>query len=153
MKHFETKKSSKSSENYYCKSCDYTTCRNSQYSRHLLTAKHLNIQNETNLKQNSSISSKILKCDDCNLIFNSRTSLWRHKKKCNIKENIINEINVLDKETILSILKQNSEFQQMLLEQNKTILELSKNNLTTNNNTITNINSNNKSFNLQFFLN
>jgi hypothetical protein len=50
----------------------------------------------------------------------------------------------------MAILKQNSEFQQMLLEQNKTILDLSKNSSITNN---TNNNSHNKSFNLQFFLN
>jgi hypothetical protein len=156
MKQFETKKSSKSSEKFYCANCDYSTCRSSQYARHLITTKHLNNQNETNLKQNSSFSSKILKCD-CNLVFNSRTSLWRHKKKCNIEEYNIeipqqNEINLLDKETILSILKQNSEFQQMLLEQNKTILELSKNYSITNSNNNT-TNSHNKSFNLQFFLN
>jgi len=150
MKHFETKKSSKSSEIFYCEKCDYSTDRNSQYTRHLLTSKHINSQNETHLKQNSSISTKIFKCN-CNLVFNSRTSLWRHKKNCNIEETT-NEINLLDKETILSILKQNSEFQQMLLEQNKTILELCKNNSITNNNNNCNNNTTN-SFNLQLFLN
>ena len=150
MKHFETKKGSKSSEIFYCEKCDYSTDRNSQYTRHLLTSKHINSQNETHLKQNSSISAKIFKCN-CNLVFNSRTSLWRHKKNCNIEE-INNEINLLDKETILSILKQNSEFQQMLLEQNKTILELCKNNSITNNNNNCNNNTTN-SFNLQLFLN
>ena len=50
----------------------------------------------------------------------------------------------------MSVLQQNKELQQMLIEQNKTIIELSKNNSITNNNTN---NSHNKTFNLQFFLN
>jgi hypothetical protein len=47
-------------------------------------------------------------------------------------------------------MQQNKELQQMILEQNKTIIEISKNG--TINNTINN-NSNNKTFNLQLFLN
>jgi hypothetical protein len=54
----------------------------------------------------------------------------------------------------MSVLQQNKELQQILLEQNKTIVELSKNNtITNNNNNITNTNSHNKTFNLQVFLN
>jgi len=41
----------------------------------------------------------------------------------------------------------------MLMEQNKTIIELSKNNSITNNSITNNSNSHNKTFNLQFFLN
>ena len=48
-------------------------------------------------------------------------------------------------------MQQNKELQQMLVEQNKTIIEMSKNNNQINN-TINN-NSHNKTFNLQFFLN
>jgi hypothetical protein len=51
----------------------------------------------------------------------------------------------------MSVLQQNKELQQMLVEQNKTIIELSKNNTMTNCNNTTN--SHNKSFNLNFFLN
>jgi hypothetical protein len=55
---------------------------------------------------------------------------------------------------VLSILKQNNDFQELIIEQNKTILELSKNNQINNShNTTTTNNSHNKSFNLQFFLN
>jgi hypothetical protein len=55
---------------------------------------------------------------------------------------------------ILELVKQNHEFKQLLIEQNKTIIEVAKNSQV-NNNTInnTNTNSNNKTFNLQFFLN
>jgi hypothetical protein len=57
---------------------------------------------------------------------------------------------------ILELVKQNQEFKQLLIEQNKTIIELAKNGQV-NNNTINNTsninNNNNKTFNLQFFLN
>ena len=46
-------------------------------------------------------------------------------------------------------MKENSEFKQMIIQQNKQMIEMSKNNSVTNNN----INSHNKSFNLNFFLN
>ena len=49
------------------------------------------------------------------------------------------------------LLVQNKEFKDLLVEQNKTIIELSKNNQTINN--TSNTNSHNKTFNLQFFLN
>jgi hypothetical protein len=46
---------------------------------------------------------------------------------------------------------QNQEFKDLILEQNKIIMELAKN--AGNNNTINNTNCNNKTFNLQVFLN
>jgi len=163
MKQIETKLSSKSSKKFYCEKCDYSTCRSSQFERHLLTAKHINETNETNMKQNSSFSSNIFKCS-CNALFNSRTSLWRHKKKCKIdmyteESNQTVYINDNEKEQlILMLIKQNSEliketseFKNFMMDQQNVMLEVIKNgthNTTTNNN-----NSHNKSFNLQFFLN
>ena len=64
---------------------------------------------------------------------------------------IIETENNISPELIIEIIKQNQEFKDLLIEQNKTIIELSKNNTT--NNTTNNINSNNKTFNLQVFLN
>jgi hypothetical protein len=56
---------------------------------------------------------------------------------------------------ILELVKQNQEFKQLLIEQNKTIIELAKNGKVNNNtiNNTSNINNNNKTFNLNFFLN
>ena len=148
---------------FICECCEYITSNKRDYNKHNLTLKHKNNEHETNLKQNSPENpqkSPKLKCN-CGQIYNSRTSLWRHKQKCDTN-NVINEsksnseeltINSeefkITPETIVNILKQNSELQQMLIEQNKTIIELSKNNQITNNIT----NSNNKAFNLNFFLN
>jgi hypothetical protein len=86
---------------------------------------------------------------ECNKLFNSRTTLWRHKKTCLINnvtyENTINEentINISDKNLIFTLIQQNNELQ-------KQMLEVIKNG--TNNTNITN--SHNKTFNLQVFLN
>jgi hypothetical protein len=55
--------------------------------------------------------------------------------------------NIISNDVILELVKQNQEFQKLIVEQNQKILELSKNSSITTNNT-----TNNK-FNLQFFLN
>ena len=135
MKQNETNLVPKSSELYICENCDYNTSRKSQFERHLSTDKHKNIKNETILKQES---SEKFRCD-CDKQFNSRTTLWRHKKNCNTK----NEIN--DKELIMMLLKQNSE----LITQNAELVKNGTHNTTISHNT----NSHNKTFNLQFFLN
>jgi hypothetical protein len=89
----------------------------------------------------------------CGKEYKHRQSLFNHKKKCQEEnEEINNEIPQITPELIMSVLQQNKELQQMLVEQNKTIIELSKNNTITNN-TESHINSHNKTFNLQFFLN
>jgi hypothetical protein len=143
----------KISKKFYCEKCDYSTYRKSNYETHILSKKHKNKELTTDnniIKQKLSKKYACQKCDKC---FNDRAGLWRHKKKCIIEDVIFphEKMFELTNETIINILKQNSEFQQMLLEQNKTIIELSKNNSITNSTIHTN--SHNKSFNLQFFLN
>jgi hypothetical protein len=65
-----------------------------------------------------------------------------------------NSVSNISPELIIEIIKQNQEFKTLLVQQNKSIMELSKNTTTTNNNNTNNtINSHNKTFNLQIFLN
>jgi len=105
----------------------------------------------------------------CGKLYADNSGLWRHKKNCfkiNIESNIGSNIesnnekliqdkptHLTDKELIMLLINENKDFKQMILDQNKTIIELSKNpvNITTNNNNTNN--SHNKTFNLQFFLN
>ena len=140
MKQNETIKVPKSSKNFICKNCDFNTCRKSQYDRHLLTDKHKNMIIETEMKQED--LEKFI-CS-CGLVYNSRTTLWRHKKKCH-ESNIKTNNEPTDKELIMMLLKQNSQ----LIEQNAELTKNGINNTTISNNT----NSLNKTFNLQFFLN
>jgi hypothetical protein len=136
MKQNETKKVPKSSEIFVCECCDYNTSRRGQYDRHLATDKHQNMSNETNMKQKS---SEKFHCQ-CGIAFRSRTTLWRHKKTCSC-ELTLQQDDSPDKDLIMMLVKQNSE----LLE----VLKNGTHNTTNSNNTITN----NKTFNLQFFLN
>jgi len=88
----------------------------------------------------------------CGKIYKDNSGLWRHKQKCNYnEENIIEEENQIintneptDKELIMLLIKENSEFKNMMMK----VLENGTHNTTT-----THTNSHNKSFNLQFFLN
>ena len=146
-----------SSKEFKCENCDYNTCRKSQYDRHLLTSKH--IKNVEILQNTTFLVPKVPEfiCNNCNKKYKHHSSLYNHKKNCiNEKDNQdINDkynTNEISPELIMSVLQQNKELQTMLIEQNKTIIELSKNNSITNNN-INHTNSHNKAFNLNFFLN
>jgi hypothetical protein len=144
---FSNIKPAKTCNNYYCNLCDYSTCRKSSYEEHLTTAKH-----QKSIISNENPANPFV-CQICQKIYKDNSGLWRHKKKCKLEENDDLKISELTTESILNIIKQNSEFQQMLLEQNKTIIELSKNIQITTNNSHNTTNSNNKSFNLNMFLN
>jgi hypothetical protein len=91
---------------------------------------------------------------DCGQIYYSRTTLWRHKKKCNIQI-IPTNIQHIDSQILLEVLKQNQEFQMFMLEQHKQVVEMamSANNIINTNCNNTNTNNNNNTFNLQLFLN
>ena len=136
----------KNAEKFYCEKCDFICCKESNYNKHLNTRKHKNETNET-----KKMPKDIFNCL-CGLSFNSRTTLWRHKKKCNNEinnEKIVTNDNINDttnlKKLILEVMNQNKELV-------KTIAEITPK---IGNTTITNTNSNNnnKTFNLHFFLN
>jgi hypothetical protein len=89
--------------------------------------------------------------------------MYRHKKKCNqmqiIENTSLPSHDDIQTNLILELVKQNQEFKELLiqqsnqlLEQNKTMIEVAKNSSQVNNNTI-NSHNNNKTFNLQVFLN
>ena len=48
-----TIKLQKVATDFNCKICDYSTCRKSQYDKHILTAKHKKLTNADNLVQNT----------------------------------------------------------------------------------------------------
>ena len=121
--------SSVSSSNYECKICEYTTCRKSQYDRHLATSKH-KLRTNTNIVVHT--SSKIYQCD-CKKIFKHASSLWNHKQKC---KGVVHEQTQVpppvDSSLVIELLKQNQEFKELMIEQHKrmteqqdTIIELS----------------------------
>jgi len=153
----------KNAEKIECQNCSFICYKQSNYDKHLLTAKHKNRTILNNLEQKMPKNAKQLFLCDCGKKYTARNSFWYHKQKCNItQENMdenIDEIkaDLTDSNVILHILKQNDEFKQLIVEQNKTILEQNSKLIeickqgTTNN--INNVNSHNKTFNLNVFLN
>ena len=158
MKQNETNFSPKVAKNHRCELCDYNTCKTSDFKKHLETIKHKMKHNETFETELHQKVAKNLQCS-CGISFNNRTTLWRHKKKCNfetqqIKEQTPQSLNFITTELIMELIKDNKEMKQIILEQNNTINNLVKNGVTNaNGNTNSLNNNNNKTFNLQFFLN
>jgi hypothetical protein len=154
MEQNETKKSQKIAKKYYCENCYYYTSNKTDYNKHLTTDKHQNASNETNMKQNianiaKSQNDKIDKCI-CGKLFFSRTSLWRHKKKCQDTFYDTNTNANFDPFDDKNLMKQ---VILQLPELVKSIVDLSKDKGINHSHNQTHSHSHNKTFNLQFFLN
>ena len=142
----EKEKLKKNLNRFVCETCDFGCYMKCDWDRHITRAKHVKNVNGNNME-----IKKLKKTYNCNCgkNFLSNSGLWKHKKLCNIYVYQEPPIDIkdnepTDKELILMLLKQNSQ----LIEQNA---ELTKNG--TNNTLINNSNSNNKTFNLNVFLN
>ena len=168
-----SEKSEDDNINYVCNFCDYLCHKKQHIKQHITTKSHKKmvfnnlatsiINNPTEISTNSNFT-----CDSCNKMYKERTGLWRHKKTC--KTNTLNTEEIKEFENIklhteihqdkqmdlilmlikenASIIKENSDFKNMILEQQNMMMEVIKNGT---HNTITN--SHNKAFNLNFFLN
>jgi hypothetical protein len=153
MKQNETnlgEKGEKRETKYYCEKCNYLCFVKFSYDRHLMTSKHIK---QSKMKQIETIETKNKKKEkkektnadnvcECGQVYNSRTTLWRHKKKCALES--VTKNNPTDKDDLINyLIKENQEFKNLILEIVK------KDTYTTN----TTTNSHNKAFNLNFFLN
>jgi len=137
---------------YSCENCYYYTSSKGDYNKHLMTAKHIKVTNG---------DIKLMKTHacECGKEFKHRQGLSRHKKVCDVfipmvvhttSSNIEEPTEVqLLSNTIMELVKQNNDFKQLLVEQNKQMMELAGNAGNNHHNTTTN----NNKFNLNFFLN
>ena len=169
----DSKKTQKNAKKYSCKFCDYFTYNKTDFNRHVSTDKHQNNENDSKMivndskkTQKNAKNSNLFKCN-CGKTYKYDSGFYRHKKKClinntnntnninntnntnnNSSELIINNtivdnnVNTNDKEDLIL----------MLLKQNSELIELVKNGTNNTNNNCNNF-SNNKTFNLQLFLN
>ncbi len=148
-----TKKTPKNANNFYCGPCDFNCCKKSDWDRHIITLKHK--KNDNDAQKNANTFS----CENCGKNYKYRQGLSVHRKKCpflaekeeeeekNTKQNSTPPI---EKETevanltsiVLELLKSNSELQKHVIQRCQP-----------NTNSHNTINSHNKTFNLQFFLN
>ena len=166
-----TKKNAENAEIFVCEKCDFKCSKKSNYVKHLTTRKHINdyisLQNlEQKMPKQKNTTKNICVCGR---EYVHRQGLYAHKKKCDRDEikpaeikpadnkfvNIILKDNFDFKTLILEVVKNNSELQKQTNDLQKANLDLQAQMLavcqTSSNNT--NINSNNKTFNLQVFLN
>ena len=152
----EIKNAQKNAEKFNCLKCDYFTCKKSDFVRHQTTRKHSVSHDGNDLEIKNAqkrATSYFCKCGKC---YKTYSGLWKHEKICQEKTSIIPYSPEINPELIISIIQQNKELQTLVIEQNKTIVELAKTDKITNvnsNNSINTVNSNNKTFNLNFFLN
>ena len=147
----------KSSKKFVCQRCDYSSCKKSQYVRHLATDKHQNGGNGLQMDYNLGPKSSTAFICFCGKKYVHRQGLWKHQKICTIQQlnsNMFdnmcentdeNEIKTLTN-LVLDVVKQNQELTNKIIE-----ISNCKNNTTNINNGV--INSNNKTFNLNVFLN
>jgi hypothetical protein len=146
-----TKSCEKVAHKFVCKTCDYETSKKSSYDKHLLTGKHM--VSLAGDEGDATCDIKVAKschlvCEKCNKSYNSRNGLWKHKKTCiNVTPTTItNEPS--DKELIMMLIKENTDLKNLVLDVCQKIQPL---NNTVNSHNVTT--TNNKTFNLQLFLN
>ena len=136
---------------FNCETGDFKCSKKGDFNRHILTPKHqLNhvmitksdiMMTDTKevIEKNTKLS---FKCG-CGKEYKFRQGLFVHKKTCCKKE----DADISDKEIIKLLIKENSDFKNMILDLVKSVKP--------SNNTINNNNNNNttNNFNLQIFLN
>ena len=106
-----------SSGKFCCEKCDYNTSRESQYTRHLTTSKHIKNNRITTITTDitNNIMNTKLECNLCKKVFNDRAGLWRHKKKCNVEKKENNDVLENNSNLMFELLKQNNEFKSLML--------------------------------------
>ena len=129
----------KNAEIFNCKNCDFICSKHSNYKAHLLTAKH---KIRTNLNKKN---AENYICNKCQKVYKARSGLWYHEKKCKNDTVLINDSeknSIVDNQIIMTLLKENNEIKNLVLDVCKQMKPT----------IINNINSHNKTFNLNVFL-
>ena len=144
---FSNENVAKSSKQYYCNICAYYTSKKYNYEKHMLTSKHIKsmISNE-NVANVAKSRTVTYICSNCNKQYKDNSGLWRHSKKC-CKGNTSKA-----QELVEYLMKENAEFKQLIMDQNKQMAQISSNAIMNSGHNTINSN-NNKTFNLQVFLN
>jgi hypothetical protein len=141
---------------FTCEKCDFKCSKKGNYDNHLLTKKHKSttIYNKT---QQTCETNKEYACE-CGKLYNHRASLFNHKKKCTYKaeQEPVQKTKLYEKDIVDVLMKENTDFKNIILDLVKSNTDLQKQMMEVcmksgiNNNTI---NSHNKTFNMQIFLN
>ncbi len=149
-----TEKNLQKQPKFVCEKCNFMCSSKTDWERHIVRPKHKNnvFGNDITIEK----QKKTYNCD-CGKFYIDRTGLWKHKQICNIKNSTKTDDITSLTNIVLEIVKsnnviqmQNLELQKQNQEMQKQMLDVCKNGI--NNNNINQVNSNNKTFNLQLFL-
>ena len=164
------KKTPKNAEKFSCEKCDFKCIKESDWNRHIATAKHINRINGIEKTPKTPNIPKAHICN-CGKEYKYSRGLWTHKKTCDYKleetkkeekveEEKVEKVEQVDKldykDMFLTMMKENRELQNTIINQQqeyqKTIKEMIPK-IGNNNTTNTTTTNNNNQFNLQMFLN
>ena len=145
----DDKKPQKKTPTFFCKKCDFVSSNKKDYDRHVSTSKHQNDDKMMTKKPKKTPYDNGVNAYNCECgkHYKYRQGLSIHRKKCIFHKNG-NDTEINEKELILTLLNQNNQLQNQIIDLCK-----DKSNYQIINNTNGNINSNNKTFNLNVFLN
>ena len=123
---------------FICKKCNYCTSKQSNYKKHLKTKKHIS-KHESETQHDIETSNTIIRCG-CGKTYRHESSFYRHQKTCvsvNTKytESIVKENSEL-KEMMLELIQTNKELQGQLVDiakEPKTIINHQQNNFSMEN--------------------
>ena len=161
----DNNKMPKNAKKFVCYFCDFKCSKYSNFLSHNNTAKHKKAENDNKMVNNDNnfIPKNAEYICKCGNIYKYMSGLSRHKKNCGSIHNDNNSddneddeymyqgINIKDKDAlVLHLLKQNGDLQNKIIEMASQSTITNNNNNNNNNNTI---NNDNKTFNLNFFLN
>jgi len=143
----DDKKVAKSGQHFFCIFCDYNTSRINHYTKHLSTLKHKMMTNDD--AKVAKVAAKNIESFSCccGKKYKYRQGLFTHKQKCKFNETKNDDIKILTN-CILNVMKDTHNLIEQNQELTNKIVSICK-----HNSSITNINSNNKTFNLNVFLN
>jgi hypothetical protein len=147
----EIKKLKKNLHRFVCENCDFKCYMKCDWEKHIVRPKHINAVSGNNMETKK--LKKTYSCE-CGKSFLSNSGLWKHKKSCEPLDN--NDFD--DPENLIKyLMKENAEFKQLLIDQNKQMMEQNNNMMgkfvELSKNVGNNNNSNNNSFNLNMYLN
>ena len=168
---------------YHCDKCDYTTSRKFNYIKHIKTDKHKSlllgdVQQNVHFSTPDATSDKTTyRCLNCNRKYMAQRSLWRHSKNCQAPGGVQSSSTTTDKTPVeimtsamLEMFKTNQEQMMQMIgavllavksntsidttqEPSNNTAHHTNNNLTVNGNMTNMNNMNNKTFNINMFLN
>jgi hypothetical protein len=102
---------------YKCDKCHFKCSKQSDYTRHLSTAKHQMVHNDTPKYPKSYTCM-------CGNVYKHSSGLYRHKTSCaSVQPSLVNSNApqqlqpLVDVSLVLELIKQNQEFKEIMLEQ------------------------------------